>query len=448
MKYLQIQIKLLLVILALTFAGTACDSNNATGPGEEPAAIEGRVENDDAQNKDKNSSPTTAAAVEGATVTAARITADGSFETIPGVETQTNAEGKFTLNIDAEAVANSGQQIVVIAEESGQQWKAFVAGQLQSGTTVQVQPLTVESSGEADVYAELIASGNDDMVSKADVEAYIDAGASAEIHSNSQAAVTFAEALAAEAGARAEFYANQSAEITEEQKQQILEAKNQAQLQLESELYTATSTEDEQAAMETFIQAIIQAHADAGVDAELYARAKEMSGRVYVKHCSEVSAEASSEARTKAALITSYAIDAAVQARMQAEGAAGSNIQAAAEAAVKLRSDIKAHTSATKDDIDAAFETYNEAVVAALSQEFSASSQTITEINVQINEDNGAKANLESSLEATLDLQLFVNAYSSFSSAVKTIVDETFTTATEAEARFVADIMILVNLAN
>ncbi|MDR8393726.1 hypothetical protein NC796_21410, partial [Aliifodinibius sp. S!AR15-10] len=190
------------------------------------------------------------------------------------------------------------------------------------------------------------------------------------------------------------------------------------------------------------------AHADAGVDAELYAKAKEMSNRVFVKHSSEVSAEAESEARTTASLFTSYAIGAAVQARMEAQGAAESNIQAAADAAVTLRSDIKAMTGATKEDIDAAFETYNEAVVNALSQEFSANAQTMTEINARINEDNGAKAELESSLEATLSLQIFVDAYTTFYSEVKTIVDESFTTANDAEAEFVADVMVLANLGN
>ncbi|MDR8390444.1 hypothetical protein NC796_04770 [Aliifodinibius sp. S!AR15-10] len=445
MKHLKIPS--LLIVLAITLAGTACD-NNSAGPGEGSAAVEGQVQDENTQNKAKYSSPTTAAAVEGATVTAARISSDGSLETISGAETETNAEGEFTLNINAEAVANSGQQVIIMAEKSGQQWKTFITGELESGSTVQVQPLTVESSGEADVYSKIVAEGNAEMVSKADIEAYIGAKASSAIQSNSQAAATYAEALAAEAEARAEFFASQSAEITGDQKQQIMETKTQAQLQLESELNAATSAEDEQAAMEAFTKTVVKAHADAGVDAELYAKAKEMSNRVFVKHSSEVSAEAESEARTTAALFTSYAIDAAVQARMEAQGATESNIQAAADAAVTLRSDIKAMTGATKEDIDAAFETYNEAVVNALSQEFSANAQTMTEINARINEDNGAKAELESSLEATLSLQIFVDAYTTFYSEVKTIVDESFTTANDAEAEFVADIMVLANLGN
>ncbi|MDZ7692274.1 MAG: hypothetical protein U5K69_14255 [Balneolaceae bacterium] len=80
MRYLQTQS--LIVILALALAGTACDNNNTTGPGEETAAVEGQVESNSSQNKVKSSGPTTAAAVEGATVTAARISADGSLETI------------------------------------------------------------------------------------------------------------------------------------------------------------------------------------------------------------------------------------------------------------------------------------------------------------------------------------------------------------------------------
>ncbi|MDR8394704.1 hypothetical protein NC796_26435, partial [Aliifodinibius sp. S!AR15-10] len=144
MKHLKIPS--LLIVLAITLAGTACD-NNSAGPGEGSAAVEGQVQDQNKQNKAKYSSPTTAAAVEGATVTAARISSDGSLETISGAETETNAEGEFMLNIDAEAVVNSGQQVIIMAEKSGQQWKTFITGELESGSTVQVQPLTVESSG-------------------------------------------------------------------------------------------------------------------------------------------------------------------------------------------------------------------------------------------------------------------------------------------------------------
>ncbi|MFH5885830.1 hypothetical protein ACG2F4_16100 [Halalkalibaculum sp. DA3122] len=448
MRHLQTQS--LIVLLALTLLGTACDNNTSTtGPGEETATVEGKVEDDGSQNKAKSSAfSETAASVEGATVTAARITADGSLETISGAETETSAEGEFSLNIDTEAAAGSGQQILILAEQNSQQWKAFLTAQLESGSTVQVQPLTEESSAEADVLTELIAEGHTDLVSKADIEAYIGSRVSSEIRNNTGAASSFAEALVAEAQARAEFFAGQSASLTQEQKQQVMEAKNEAQVQLESELHAATTAEQREAAMETFAEAIVSAHADADIDAGIYAMAREMSGRVLVKHSSELSAEAASEVRTNVALLTSHAIDAAVQTRMETADVAESNIQLAADAALALRSDIKATSGATKEDIDAAFDAYNESIVDILSQEFSASSETITNIHLQINQSNGAKASLESSLEATIDTQLIADAYATFISEVRTIVEEAFSAASEAEVQLVADVMILANLAN
>lgn len=166
----SLQIRCLLLVLCLGLIGVSCD-NNPAGSGEAPATAEGRVGDSGSQNKSKVASQgeTTLAAVEGATVTAARITSEGSLESISDAQAETNAEGEFTLEINAEAITDAGKNIIIMAEKNGQQWKTYVSGELRSGMQTTLQPLTVESSGEAAVYSELVAEGQADIVSKADI---------------------------------------------------------------------------------------------------------------------------------------------------------------------------------------------------------------------------------------------------------------------------------------
>lgn len=447
MRILQIRYLLLIIVAALT--GVSCNDSNSTGPGAEPATVEGRVE-DEGDNQNKSSAPVIqTVSVEGATVTAARITAEGSLETIPGAEaTTTNAQGEFSLNINADAVANSGRHIVVVAEKNSRQWKTFITGELKSGSTVVVQPLTEESSGETAVFTEIVAEGNINLVSKADIEAFVDAGTSAAISSNAGAAAIIADALAAGAQARSKYFTNQSIEITEEQKNNILETKAVAQAELESKLNATTSEAQHQAAMDVFMEAVAHAYVDAGVDASAYARAKELSGRILLKNCTSISSEARSEIRSNAALLASYAINTAVQAKMEAANAAGHSVQAAAQAGAQLRSDIKAVANASEEDIDAAFETYNQAIVDILQQEFPADAGTIANISSHINSIGGAKAALKATITVSADTDVIIEAYSTFYASVRATVDTLFTAATNTEAAFVTDVMILINLAN
>lgn len=446
MRILQIQYLLLIIVAALT--GVSCNDSNSTGPGVEPATVEGRVE-DEGNNQNKSSAPVIqTVSVEGATVTAARITAEGSLETIPGAEATTNAQGEFFLNINADAVANSGRHIVVVAEKNSRQWKTFITGELKSGSTVVVQPLTEESSGEADVFTGIVAEGNTNLVSKADIEAFVDAGTSAAISSNAGAAAIIAGALAAGAQARSKYFTNQSIEITEEQKNNILETKALAQAELESKLNATTSEAQHQAAMDVFMEAVAHAYVDAGVDASAYARAKELSGLILLKNCTSISSEARSEIRSNAALLASYAINTAVQAKMEAANAAGQSVQAAAQAGAQLRSDIKAVANASEEDIDAAFETYNQAIVDILQQEFPADAGTIANISSQINSIGGAKAALKTTITVSADTDVIIEAYSTFYASVRATVDTLFTAATNTEAAFVTEVMILINLAN
>lgn len=435
----------IILLLTISLVGFAC-SDFTTSPDSEQATINGRVESSES-SKAKNSGYQ-ASAIEGATVTAARITADGSLESIGNAEAETNAEGEFTIEIDAAAVANASDKIIVTAEKEGRQWKAIVYGKLENGSSLDLKPLSGETTGEASVYQQVVASGETDLVTKADVEAYIGTETAAEIRSREEAAVEFANALAAEARARAEYFADQSAERTEEQITEIKNAKAEALANLNASLYASSSQSATAEAYTTFAEAIASAHVDAQVDAGAYAKAKETASNLILKETAEFSDAAQSEVRANAALLVAIAVDKAVQARMEAAEIAESSVEAAGTAGVELRTALRTKATASASEVKGLFSTYNEKIIDILEQEFSANAEIIVGINSQINDTGGAKAALETSIEASADTGAIVQAYSAFYAAVETLVDNLLSLGSDTEAEVVADVMILVNLGN
>lgn len=438
-------IRNLMLVLALSLIGVACgDSSTGSGPsnGTESASVEGRVDNT------SSGSQKTLAKVEGATVTAARVTSSGELEPLGNAETETSAEGEFTLEIDGDVVAESANRVVVIAEKNGQQAKAYVTAKVESGSTVEVQPITFESSSETSVYQEVIANGDAEVVSKADIEVMVNAEVAQDIESNSDHAADVAAALAAQAEAKARFYSEQGVEITEEQRENAEETKAQAQLQLESELNATTSTEEEQAAFDSFVRTVAKAETEANVNATAVAKASESSSRVLVKESANLSAEAQTALRKRAAYMATFALESSVEAQMKATGATESSVNSAVDAAATLRADIKAMSNATQEDIDAAFESFNSEIVAIMESDANVEGDLFASVNTAINENDGAKASFESSLEAAADLSVMMDAYTTFYSAIESSVDSTFTSASDAEVEAYTQLLILINVAS
>ncbi|SHE32683.1 hypothetical protein SAMN05443144_10160 [Fodinibius roseus] len=133
---------------------------------------------------------------------------------------------------------------------------------------------------------------------------------------------------------------------------------------------------------------------------------------------------------------------------MEAADIAESSVETAADAGAELRTGLRANAAAGENEIKSLFTTYNEKIIDILEQEFSASAETIVSINSQINGAGGAKATLETSIEASGDTGAIVQAYSAFYAAVETLVENLLSADSDAEAEVVADIMILVNMGN
>ncbi|MBN2731787.1 MAG: hypothetical protein JXR26_05070 [Balneolaceae bacterium] len=441
--------KNLLLILSLCVLGVACN-DSSTGGMEDPnkATFNGKVENTSSQQSEANKDADNISAVEGAVVTAAHVTADGELQTIGDAQAETNAEGEYTLQVDVSAAADAASRIVIVAESEGETAKAFVTGNVQNGSSFTVQPISFESSAEAEVFQNLVANGNAGVVTKADIEITVKNDIAADIQSNAQNATDIAAALVSSAEAKARFYAEKGVEISQEQRDQIVQIKQEAQVQLATALHAATSTEEQQAAFEAFLQAVANAQLEAGVEAWAVAEAADFGARVLVKNSSSLSADAQSEVRKQAYYLASIAVDAAVRTEAEVLEASDSTIDALADAGATLQAEIRSTTNASKEQIDSFFVQFNEDVQAALNSDSSVNGSAFVNANTAISGSAGLKTTLESTLDATADLNTMLSAYSAFSTGVEGIVDTNFTDAGEAEAQAYTRLLILINLAS
>lgn len=434
--------KILLIVFSLCILSVACDDSSSDGvPDGETATFNGRVENtSSAQSSDP--------AVEGAVVTAAYVTADGELQTIGDTQAETNAEGEYMLEVDVSSSGDFANNIVIVAQGEEQSAKAFVTGEVENGTEFTVQPITFESSAETEVFQHVVAGNNSELVTKADIEATVEAEVAQDIESNVENAANVAAGLASAAEAKAELYAERGIEFSEDVQNQVIEAKQQAQLQLESELNAATSASEKQAAFNTFLQLMAQAELDAGIDAGAVAESQDFAARVLLKNSTSLSADAQSEIRKHFYFYLAVATDAAVQAEAEVVGASESTIDALVNAGATLRTDLRNTTNASEEQIESYFQQYNEDVQNLLNSDTAVNGSAFVSASTAINGSSGLKTTLESTLEATADVNTMLSAYSAFRTGVEGIVETTFTNASDQEVQAYTDLLVLINLAS
>ena len=401
------------------------------------ATIEGSVQPESSKQKVATSS------VEGAVVTAARVTSDGSLETMEGTETETNASGSFMLEVDVEAAEN----IVIVAKKEGNEWRGFLSGEVENGSSVSLKPINTESTAESSVFAEVVASGNADIVQKSDIEAVVTNNVASEVESGLTSSAQIAAALKNSAEARVEFYSEMMQDNSEEALEETYELLAEAQFQLESELAASSSAEARSEAYDVFIESTVNAYVNAGLDASATAKALEMWSRVTVNSMTAVSSEIKNDARAQASLIAATAVDLAVQAEAEATEMSESSKQAIIDAGVELRSDIEA-SAGVASEVEAAFEAYHDKVRNTMESDTAFEATVILNIDNEINSDNGAKSNFSSSISGILKASAVFDVYESFFTSIQGTVESNLSGSSESEIEAVSQIMILINLAS
>lgn len=345
------------IALAGAFACDGAGTGNGTGGDEEYGTVQGEV----AEENGQNFAPTDAAgSAEASVVTAHRVEADGSTEEVSVEPATVEADGSYSVEVEMDAVA--GSEILVRAEgeaEGETAGQVAISETFDADATMQAPPI----DGEATVVAELFLEARAEGAVSADVGPgmfWLAAGTelAGELDGAGEAEIeAAAEAAAAAAAGWKAALEHESAGASEQDVETALEFSAEAETVLASEL----GGDDTSAALEAYAEAVIDAHADAGIGAEYVARAGATAGEVMKAYASELEGEASASLTVAAEAHKARAVTKAVLefAETELEGAAdgladaGASARAEIEAAAEAGGDAEAEIAGAWLDLRA-----------------------------------------------------------------------------------------------
>lgn len=430
-KYLPV---LMISLLSLVFiAGCSDDSSNPVGGDpNSPSKVQGKATDNNGFQKSNGTNSN----IEGATVILARVKADGSLETVSNASVQTDVSGLYTVETNVDGESN----LLVVATKGSNVWKAVVSSTVKNGITVFAPPLNDETTVEAEVYASVKASGNAN-VTFADIASTINIEIAVQVKGDASAMADLTASIEAEADAKVQTFTSSEVGGTLAEWQLIVNAKAQAQAQLERDLFVASSQSEINAAFETYTDATINAYNNAGSDITAYGKVIEASSRVFINNATSISSSVKFAVQKRIALLKAKIINFVVLAKFTALGASQAQMNTIISAAATLNASIDA--SATFSAILIAFDDYHTAVVNELSITLGVDSSTMAAIESNI---AAFQATLESSVKLTVSTNVIVNAYMKFYSDVKSSVEGSLSTLSQTQVNATVQILLLLNV--
>lgn len=430
---LSSKIRSITLSVLVGFALFSC-SDNSTGvnSNNQKATINGSIANEASKAKQLAEKSNHA----GKTVSAARISSNGSIEVIEGTETETDASGHFTVEVDA----SSANHIVVVAERAEGQASAFVATNVENDKSYTVKPLNAESTAETSVFSDVVARGNTDLIHKADIALLVTGEAASQINSNSSYSAEIATALKNNAEVRSDFFSEYSSTSDLESAfQTITEAHVQYNQSLDANGVSGNSE------YRTFINATLQAYADAGLQTSDIAKLLHLQAEIVQGSMESSSTEIENSIRTSTSIMASIALDNAVRAKAESSSASDATVDAIVDAGSKLRASIESG-SGSSSEISGAFSTYHEDIRTAFKNDGSVEGAVIVAADTEINAAGGAKFEFENSLSGLLQLSSITSVYTDFSSQVQNSVETQSELLGEVDVDVATEIVVLMNI--
>lgn len=431
----------LALLLVVGFPLVGCDSGG--GGGDNSTTISGRATNNTSSGSSAAhgvSSKSSQDGVEGATVTAVRVGANGSTTTLAGTAT-TNANGEFTITLEEENVSN----VVMLKAEGEGGYSSNVIVQVDGQSQVDAQPMTAETAAEAEVYVEAKsedeASSHDDGVTVADVAVYVNAQAAADINAGQTQAAEVGAAIASSVEAEAQSNSDTDGGASEGA---VAEAKANLYADLQSSLATASSAEARAQAVTMFENGMANLYAEADGSAESQARSRQTGTSVMIEFSAEASSDANVGLRKQAELLRAEATARAQEAIFEAEGASDATLDALVSARQQLKTDLRAATSV--DAMINAHSTYQATVKTQMENTFGLSSNAIATAESKISTNIDALFSALADIGGLLDdaVQAALDAYSSFYTSAQASAKASFQSSLDSDETAEAAAKILV----
>ncbi len=421
------------LILGLSLVGLNC-SDSGTNSSSDAVMVTGKVEGNDSKQKIAN--------VEGAVVTAATVTSNGTISTLEQTEVEADASGNFELSFDADAAQN----FVIMAEDGESTWMAFLNAEVENGSNITLKPINGESTAETKVFAELIANGEFINTTKADIEAMVTSEAALAINASETAKSEFSAAISNSSDARTAFFNGEVEGDADAKLEATLENLREAQVDLEAALSSSTTVEGDNAAIAAFINARVDAYTDANVSANNAARSIEMETRMFLSNMSTISTDVQNSVRAKTSLMLAVAMDNAVRVEAEAAGMSETTMNNIEQAGTDLRASIEAALG-IESSINTAFENFRDEVNTAMQEDGSFEASVFVNIDSEINAENGSKSIFESAIEAIANATLAVDIYEDFYLSVETTVENNVDSSTDENTiDALVNTMVLINL--
>lgn len=430
-----------ILLIAIAFSLSACSKdNNPVEPTGSSAKVTGRITSTNGMAK-VGSVTSFQGSIQGAAVILAQVQADGSLKTISTQTVQTDAGGNFTVETNMSGVRN----LVVVATQGTTKWEAIVSSSVQSGTTVYAPPLSAESTTEADLFIRMVGQGMSNDVDESDLKILVSSEAAMHMNGNANLQGQFLTAMQAQYQAMLQASQNSYFGITTAQFQAMLNAKHDAEGQLDENMYMSGDTEDDMDNdVNTYEGTVLATYASQSIDVSAFAQLMRIGLTAFVN------ASATMETQARLAVVRcfekryAFVLNFAMKQQFQAAGATDAQISAVATASATLFASIKSSTDLSQ--IADAFVQYHSSIGSQLKITLSAYTTLIDTIDASINAGGGAKEILITSLSSATTADAIITAYVTFFTAVKTSVQTTLSAATTAQVNAASQIFILANM--
>lgn len=386
-----------LLVGALVCAGTlaGCDTGTTTSD----VTVRGRVTDDPSS---------TLGPVEGAVVTAARVSASGQLQGLDG-EATTDADGEYRLETEGATGA-----VVLTATDGSFSSRVLIEEDGADDGTVTAPPMTAETDAEVAVYLAAKAAGSRATV--ADVVAFVTANVAAEIDAGANTAAEVAAALDAALDAEAAYAQDAGASAGDVDDAQDNRATAYAAFR--TALHNATSADDRVNALRTFEEAYADAWADADVDADVQAEASRAGALAAARFSTDLSADAAFEIERQARLYAATAAALAIEAAFRNENASNDRLTVLSEARLALVAAIRAATSASA--LAGAEAAYQAAVRAEVAAEAGLSG---AEVSAAQSATGSARAALTTAVAAATTAEQVADAVATFYASARTAIE-------------------------
>ncbi len=436
-----------LLIISGTLALYGCSDENGAGISSQYSIVKGIV-TDDSGSYSSSRYPGSGrmakvgSAVQGATVVAMSASIGTTLETISDT-TETDVEGNFSLTCETTGMRN----VIIVATKGTTTWEAVVGSTLKLGETEYCQPLTGQSTAEAEVYTMIAGNTGSSPVTFADVVEVVSSRvASAADNSGNGIEQLAASVRAGEDAWTPAFLSSSVGNAQLAWVNAVQLARTTAEESLELSLNTAG--ENKALADNAFIdylQAAQDAYVIEGVSRRAVAQIEAICSRAEANALLGADSSLIFAVTRQTDLVTAFMIKDAVDSSMQVLLASPVQLDSANEAGETLMQEIR--NSSSPDEIDSSLKVYHDIIIQLAAEEAGRlGASGVVSADSKVNSAGGLRSMLLTTAVLQLSPGELVQVYAAFFQGVETDVQNDVSALPGVQMNSVAGILMLTNM--